>query len=489
MASDRRASTLYQRFRNLVNTGTVGAQASALVAGKWGQDAFRFVLLLCLARTSPSGFGLFIFGAGVAALIRAFLALGFEQFTIRELAGDPEASGIVLGQMLRLKTLIGFLLLGGIGVLGWLQGWNRTETLVVLIVSAGKILDSAADTLFSLYRYAGHQVQEAACSLKAALVGALYGSAALLAGGGIAAVSLFVVVSSGLKVILAAALGMRTGLLPQLRGKGPLLPSGSISALWMIGALSFWGSFYNQVPVLLLKHFKALGDLAVYGVATELAGGLATMVSTLVIGGVLYPTLARTAAQDSAQFAVFMQTYFWRLAAFGLGIAFFFLTLGRDLLLLIYGGQYAGSVIPLQILGLAILFSFVNNFLVHAFLAQHRERMLLWFHLAPACLSLALGLFLIPRLGASGAALSLLACRGILTCLVLVAAQRRYGILSRAQMGAFLGGGLILGTTYCGLPAVGLTSPCFLAGLALLGYAWWTWRWTLSPGNLLEGRS
>ncbi len=478
MTTDRPPSTLSSRLRRLMDARTVGTKASALVAGKWVQDAFGFLLLLWLARTNPSGFGLFVFGAGVAALIRSFLTLGLDQFTIRELAWDSNAQGRVLGQMIRLKLLIGLPLLAAVLALGWLKDWNRTETLVVLIISAGQVLLSVADTLFSFYRYAGIKVQEAACSVKAALMGALYGALALLAGGGVAAVSLFVVITHGLKILLATLWGIRTGVLPRIRWARSILPPGRLKAMLLIGAVSFLSSFYIQIQVLLLKHLKAVGEVALYGVATELAGGLASMVSTFVIGGVLYPGLARAAARGSEQFGALVHTYFWRLTAFGLGITFFFVTLGQDLVLLLYGTGYTGSVMPLRILGLAALFSLVNNLFIFAFLAQNRERLLVLLHLAPTLLSLALGPVLIPRLGAGGAALNLLACRIILSLLILAVAQRHYGIFSRGQVAVFSGAGLILGGAPVAWWALGFPFSRLTAVFVLLAYGWWAWRWT-----------
>ncbi|MBW1992708.1 MAG: hypothetical protein JRI59_11510, partial [Deltaproteobacteria bacterium] len=316
------------RWQKLLSSQNLAAQAAALIAGRWVEDGFRFLLLLWLARVSPSGFGLFMFGAGVSYLLRALLVLGFEQFTIRELTGGAQVRESLLGQMLRLKSLIGLTALGGILAFGWLHGWNRTEILVVLIVSAGKVIDCLAETLFSYYRYAGRQVKEAACSVKAALLGALYGVTAFFVGGGVLAVSWFVVVSSGLKILLAAMMGRREGLLPPIRAFGPLLPAQRLGALLVVVAVSFLGSFYNQVQILLLRYFTALEEIARYGVVVELAGGLASLISALVIGGVLYPALAKHAARGPAHLAALLGPHFWRLAALGLGIAFFFATLG-----------------------------------------------------------------------------------------------------------------------------------------------------------------
>ena len=459
------------------------AKASALMAGKWVQEAFKFLLLLWLARTNQAGFGLFVFAAGIALMIRSLLTLGLEQFTLRELMLDSDARGRVLGQMIRLKVLVGLLAIGGILVFGWVKSWQRTEILVVLIISGGQVLEGVADTLFSLYRSAGRQVLEAAYSATASLLGALYGGSVLLWGGGIVAVSCFVIIASAVKVLLAAALGIKTRLMPPISCWGSFLPARRVSAMLMIVAVSFLGSWYNQVQIFLLKEFRTIGDLALYGAASELTGGLAGLFSAFIIGGVLYPALAQAAVPGTAGLAAVVTPYFWRLASFGLGVAFFFLTVGGDLLTLIYGSQYTGSIAPLQILGLATLLSFVNNFLIYAFLAQRQERLLILFHLIPAIFSLGLGLVLIPRLGASGAALNLLACRGIMTILTLAAAQKYYQLFNRTRVGTFLWGGLILFGSYFGMLAIDLPIRHLAAVLALISYGWWTWHWTLSSAN------
>src|SRR3990170_6701748 len=98
----------------MMRAGNFIAETSALVAGKWVQDGLKFLLLLWLARTNQSGFGLFVFGFGVAKLIRSFQASGLDLFTIRELALDAEGRGRILSQMIRLKALVALLMLGGI---------------------------------------------------------------------------------------------------------------------------------------------------------------------------------------------------------------------------------------------------------------------------------------------------------------------------------------------------------------------------------------
>lgn len=466
-----------------MNTKTFLTRTSALVAGKGVQDGLKFLLLLWLARTDQSGFGLFVFGTGVAILIRSMLGLGLDQFTVRELTQNHGGRGLILGRMVRLKAIVGLLVLGCILTFGRLKGWSHMVILVVLIISTGQILEGVADSFFSIYRAEGRQIQEAVCSSTAHLFGAIYGAVVLLFGWGVVAVSFFVVVSNGLKIILAAGLGTRVSIIPRLGRGVSIFPKGQVASLLMVVAFNSLGSFYNQVQVFLLKQFKSLGDLALYGAAGELAGGLASLMSSFIIGGVIYPSLTRTAPQGSVKFDAVIRIYFWRMAAFGLGTAFFFCSLGGALLHMVFGKNYIGSIVPLQILGLATLFSFINNFLIHALLAQQEERLLLWLHIVPTVMSLLLGGILIPRLGPAGAALNLLGSRAIMSLLILTGAQMRYGLFTPASVTSFLWGGVILGIIYFGLLALMAPLQQLPAVLALLGYTGWTWRSTKGPGK------
>ncbi len=466
-----------------MNVKTFLTKASALVAGKWVQDGFKFLLLLWLARRDQSGFGIFVFGVGVAVLIRSVLALGLDQFTLRELTLKQETRGHVLGQMIRLKVVVGLLALGLIFSFSRLKGWNNIETVVVLVISAGQILEGVADSFFSLYRAEGRQVREAVCSSTAHALGALYGAVVLLCGWGVVAVSFFVVISNGFKVLLAVGSGTRVSMIPRLGRGMSIFPKNQIASLATVVAFNFLGTFYNQVQIFLLKQFKDLGDLALYGAAGELGGGFVSLVSLFIIGGVLYPSLVQAALQGPEKLAAIVRLYFWRMAAFGLGTAFFFYTLGGDLIKIVFGEGYTGSVTPLQILGLAIFFSFLNNLLIHTLLARRQERLLLWLHIVPALVSLLLGCILIPRIGPAGAALNLLVCRVMMTLLILPGVYRSLQLFTRSQVRPFLIGGIILGITYPALRALNVPSSQLPALLALAGYAWWTWRWTLGAAK------
>lgn len=464
------------------STKTLVTRAGALITGKWVQDGLKLLLLLWLARSNVDGFGLFTFAMGVAIMMRS--PLGLDQFTIRELAADRAGQGAVLSQMIRLKSVLGSLMVAGLLAFGWLKGWNATQTLVVLVVSLHQILEAVADTIFSLYRTEGLQVQEAKRSALAHILGATYGALALLLGWGIVAVALFVLLTSAIKITLGLAAGAAGGKMPALTAKGPVWPKGHVISLLAMVAISFLGSLYNHVQVFLLKQFGELSDVALYGAAMEQAGGLAGLVSAFVIGGVLYPALAHAAARGPAAMQRTTQAFFWQMAAYGLGVAFLFATFGGDLLYILYGPKYNQAVLPLRVLGLAVLFSFLNNLMNHVLLAEGRERTSLLFHTVPAAVSIGLGIVLIPPLGPIGAALNLLACRMVMSLLMVGYAHYRFQVLRWHLARPVLAGAIILAVGY---PLFLLAQshavvPRLVALLAAGAYAFWLYRYTTRPG-------
>jgi len=451
------------------------ARAGALTTSKGVQDGLQALLLIWLARIDQSGYGLFVFGAGVAAMARSLLALGLDQFALREFALGNRARGELLAQMVRLKALLGGLILAFLLVFSWLKGWAGPQAAVVLIITAGRAVEGVAETFFSLYRAEGRQVREGVLKSLAGLAGAAYGAACLGLGLGVLALSFFVLVGSGLKLILAVAGGLKAGFMPTWQWSRDLFPRGQAANILAIAGVSLLGSLYNYVQILLLKYFHPLTEVAVYGAAYDTAGGFSGLVAQLIIGAILFPSLARAAGQGREGLIALLRDYFWRLAAYGLGLAFFLSTLGGWVLVFLYGDKYAASVPALRVLGPATLLSFVNNLAIFSLLALREEKRLLVFHLLPALISLVLGWLIIPAWGPLGAALNLLACRVSMSLVLFAWLQARLSLFRWAEFRPALLSWLGLAGAY-GLVVWLQPELAALAGLAAFGLISWRSR-------------
>jgi O-antigen/teichoic acid export membrane protein len=102
------------------------------------------------------------------------------------------------------------------------------------------------------------------------------------------------------------------------------------------------------------------------------------------------------------------------LAAAGAAIALAGVFGGPRLIEWLYGGQYRGAEPALQVLALAVLFSFVNYALTHFLIARGRQRLNLIFNALLFVVNGGLCLYLVPRYGLPGAAAATLASEALL---------------------------------------------------------------------------
>ena len=406
----------------------------SLSAGRVLQGLLQAGLLLWLARTDRSGYGLFVLGAGVAGIVRAVLSLGLDDFALRQFSGDESSRGPLLTRMVEIKAGLGVFILISLVGFALLKGWESVQSAVVVVIVGGKAMDSISDAFFNLFRAEGRQVREGGCRAVSNLAGALYGAACLYLHAGIVVFALFLLISSSLKLAFSVTGAFRMGFRPGSFNTGTLLPRGQLRSVLQIAGVVLMGAFYNQVQIFLLKQYHSLSEVAYYGAASELAGSFSGLVAQLVVGAVLYPELAAAVRKRREVFPEIVQGYFGHLVIHGTAAAFFLGTWGGMILVLFFGPDYTASVLPLRILGPSVLFSFINNYLIFVFFATGRERQMLLVHWIPVTLSIAFGLFLIPAWGSVGAAVNLLICRGVLSIGLLSLARPAFSLLQRNEL-------------------------------------------------------
>jgi O-antigen/teichoic acid export membrane protein len=109
-----------------------------------------------------------------------------------------------------------------------------------------------------------------------------------------------------------------------------------------------------------------------------------------------------------------MLTISFRSAAWcALLIAGFFTLYSENILRFIWGNQYLASVIPLKILSWSIFFTFVSVLHGAAIVSHGYQRYIIYFCSGTAVFNIILNLLLIPRLGATGAAIATTASYGM----------------------------------------------------------------------------
>ena len=107
---------------------------------------------------------------------------------------------------------------------------------------------------------------------------------------------------------------------------------------------------------------------------------------------------------------------------------------GETLLVTLFGARYRASAGPLAILAWSVVLGFLNYLLWYSLLAAYRERAKLKIMLVGLGLNVALNAALIPTLGPSGAAISLIATDLLIVTWQGVLVRRHLFALSLAQL-------------------------------------------------------
>jgi O-antigen/teichoic acid export membrane protein len=190
-----------------------------------------------------------------------------------------------------------------------------------------------------------------------------------------------------------------------------------------LGGAIFLSILYTRTSIFLLDALSGSTAVGEYGVALRLTEPLALIPAAIMAA--VFPAIAHIAAGRG-----YVATRPLRvktiniLALCGSLIALGGWLLGPWLIQFLYGTQYAGSTVALQILALAALPTFINYGLTHFLVARRQQRLNLIFNAAIFVVNLILCVWLIPRFGPGGAALAVFLSELTLLALCTLAMSR-----------------------------------------------------------------
>lgn len=163
---------------------------------------------------------------------------------------------------------------------------------------------------------------------------------------------------------------------------------------------------WQRSEILFLGRFQGVAQVSFYAVPFALTERVVDLLPGAILG-VLLPGLsfARGAA-DTGRFSAVLSDALRYLAMLTLPICLFGIPLAPALIRLLYGEQFGGAVIVLQILLVSVVFGVLGQASRSALLGLERQGYLLKTGAVAAAASVILDLLLIPRGGAIGAAIA-----------------------------------------------------------------------------------
>lgn len=446
-----------------------------ILGAQWTRDAAWTAFTILLARRSPDILGQIVLALTFGYLVKTVADVGLNDFLLSTFARREARPRALLGEVSWLKLAVLALALGVTWlVTGW-QHYTPELRLVVLAIAAGLGLDAVADSFFALCQARGRQDVEMRIRVPSALAGLGYGIVCVLAGAPPLAIALFKPIEALLAIGFAVA----------ALGRNPLAGVGLARmrdlARQMRHGLIFTGMaacamFYNKINVIFLKKYGGNADVGAYGVAWETVEGLSVLVSSALLGKVIFPLLARLWQENRAAFRRLAGQTARSLWAASLPVIFLICVESDRFLTLIYGPDYAMAVTAQQVLTPCLATAFLHNLAAYAMIGMRRHRLLLAFYLSGVAVNLVCCVVLIPAMPLVGAALSLTITKvwvAILTVSFFQWAARPMTAAQWLLMAACAGLSVAL---WWGVGRIAPRELAELAGLVPLVALFWRWR-------------
>lgn len=411
------------------------AALNTLVRGA-GEVVGKFASLILFAfigRTlGEPGLGVFVLALSFATIVLIPLDLGLDRGLLREVAADRSRAGPLGANVVAIKLALLLPAVGFAFLVLSLFDYSmelRTTIAILLLATVIESLGRTAQHLFMAFEHSGALTVSV---IAQRYVAAGLGIAGLLAGLDITAVAWAYTAGAlvGLAILVVRLFAQvpMPGLRPSRRDAGILLHTMTF-ALQDIATLLLF-----RLDAIILSVLATTAAVGRYGAAYRIFE--ATWFVTVAIVGAfaaMFTYLNRSS--EPTLRAVFERALKLALATL-LPLAVAFGLCAPAVVDAIFGEKLVGAVEPLRLLAPAVVLLGVGALATTLLMSQRRARPVLWISLAAVAVNVAVNFALVPGMGASGAAVAMLATEALLALTATFVAARVVGGLSLRGVGA-----------------------------------------------------
>lgn len=385
---------------------SIPARLGFILGAQWTRDASWTIFTILLARHSPDIMGQIVLALTFGYLVKTVADFGLNDYLLSTFARNDARPMRLLGEVSWLKLLALLIALTAVWLLSGQQEYTLELRLIILAIAGGLGIDALADSFFALCQARGRQDVELRIRVPSALTGIGYGIIAVLINAPPLAIALYKPIESGICIILCwYALGrspFERLSLASLKDLARKMKNGLIFT-----GMAMCAMFYNKVNVIFLKDHAGDAEVGGYGVAWETIEGLSVLISSALLGKVIFPLLASLWKNNKEKFKTLAGQTARSLWAASLPVIFLICVESDRFLTFIYGPAYISASTAQQLLTPCLATAFLHNLAAYAMISMERQRLLLAFYISGAVLNVILCVTIIPMAPLEGAALSL----------------------------------------------------------------------------------
>lgn len=396
-----------------------------------GQKIISLVYFALIARLlGPEQTGLYTSVLATTTIAVVFVDLGLTNVFIRDTARAPERLPVALGHLLVVKIATSLLSYIGLVAAVYWSGFEAAFLWLTVISGITMLFDSLHLTLYGALRVQGELKFEAIGMVMSQAITLVIGGLALwLWHGPVYVLMLAFLAASVLNAVYAwYQLRRNANIRIQWQWPGEQFKVIAIAALPFALAAIF-NRIYSYLDVLMLKKLAGNTATALYSTPSKLTYAFQFIPMALVAA--LYPRLSEYFHKDKIKYAQSFTDSLVYLMLIVTPITLGLYWLAEPITLFLFGEEYRGAIVPMQILAMSLVWAFAA-FPVGALLnASNRQTHQTFLTGVVLLVNVGLNVWLIPRYGAVAAAWTTLVGNVMLTLGGYLAMPRDSGISHR----------------------------------------------------------
>lgn len=389
--------------------------AGWLIGGKCAQIGVNFFISLLTVRyLGPSNFGLLNYAAAYTTFFTAVCTLGIHSVLVKELLDAPEQQGRTMGTALGLRAAASFLSAVMLACLSTIVDAGEPTTIAVVSLSGISLIFNTFELFTYWYQSRLESKVTAIATLIAFTATAIYKAILLILGKSV----IWFACATSLDYLLLGVLLM----LAYRRSKGQTLSFSMdyakklLQKSWHFILPALMISIYSQTDKLMLKQILSETEVGYYSTAVQLCGTWGFVVVAIIDS--LTPSIMCASKTDPLRYRRsnlrLYAVVFWLSTAVSLLLTVF----AAPIIRILYGAEYLPAVMPLRVITWYTAYSYLGGARNAWIVCENKQKYLFFVYFGAAVANVGLNFLLIPRMGATGAALASLATQ-IITVFVM----------------------------------------------------------------------
>lgn len=393
--------------------GRITRNTTYLTCAYIGQKILALFYFIIIARVIGAGdLGKYAFAMSFAALFGVFADLGLSQTLIREMAKNKERRQSYFSAVFSSKLFLSLITYATLIITVNLLGYSETVRLMVYLSGIVMVLDSFILSFWAVFRSQQNLRFEAINIIIYQAIVLLIGFCILwLRLGLVYLIVPFICASLWSAFFSGFLVGKKVGL-----KFVPKLERAVIKSLMRISIafalISIFSRVYTYLDSILLSYLAGDRALGYYSAAYKLPAALVFIPSALAAA--IFPAFSESFAVAKERLKRIFDESMSALAILAVPIGIGIAGISREIILKFYGAEYLPGVEALKILGIAMIFVFLNYPIGALLNACDRQKLNVCLYGVTMCVNAGLNFLLIPKFSYLGAAIAFLISHSLL---------------------------------------------------------------------------